>query len=229
MLISVIVPALNEAGYILESLASARAGYSPAEVELIVVDGGSTDGTPRLIPGDARLLAAPRGRAVQLNCGARASRGEVLLFLHADTRLPAGWREAVVGSLRWPEVSGGAFQIRIVPALGPLHLLNHLRLPADWRLMFGDQAQFARREAFFRVGGFPEIPLMEDLELARRLGRVGRLARLPLRVSSSSRRFREVGSWRQTWLNLSLVFRYLYCGQAPADLARSYRSSRELV
>lgn len=229
MLISVIVPALNEAGYILESLASARAGCSPAEVELIVVDGGSTDGTPRLIPGDARLLAAPRGRAVQLNCGARASRGEVLLFLHADTRLPAGWREAVEGSLRRPEVSGGAFQIRIVPALGPLHLLNHLRLPADWRLMFGDQAQFARREAFFRVGGFPEIPLMEDLELARRLGRVGRLARLPLRVSSSSRRFREVGSWRQTWLNLSLVFRYLYCGQAPADLARSYRSSRELV
>jgi len=182
MLISVIVPVLNEAGYILESLASARSGCSHAEVELIVVDGGSTDGTPRLIPGDARLLAAPRGRAVQLNCGARASRGEALLFLHAD-----------------------------------------------WRLMSGDQAQFARREAFFRVGGFPEIPLMEDLELARQLGRVGRLARLPLRVSSSSRRFREVGSWRQTWLNLSLVFRYLYCGRAPPDLARSYRSSRELV
>jgi len=133
MLISVIVPVLNEAGYILESLASARSGCSHAEVELIVVDGGSTDGTPRLIPGDARLLAAPRGRAVQLNCGARASRGEALLFLHAD-----------------------------------------------WRLMSGDQAQFARREAFFRVGGFPEIPLMEDLELARQLGRVGRLARLPL-------------------------------------------------
>jgi hypothetical protein len=103
-----------------------------------------------------------------------------------------------------------------------LHLLNNLSYPADWRLMYGDQAPFTTRTAFARVGGFPEIPLMEDLELMRRLHRIGQLVRLPLQVTSSSRRFLERGPLRQFCLDLSLVLRYLYLGAKPEQLAQRY-------
>jgi hypothetical protein len=121
-----------------------------------------------------------------------------------------------------PGVSGGSFAIRLEPARGILHLLNALRYPADWRLMYGDQAQFTTRAAFERVGGFPEIPIMEDLELMRRLHRIGRLACIPLPVISSSRRFLEQGPLRQFCLDVWLVVRYLYLDAAPDQIAQDY-------
>jgi glycosyltransferase involved in cell wall biosynthesis len=166
-------------------------------VEIIVVDGGSTDGTHDLVPREEVLIRAPRGRAAQMNRGAAVARGQVLVFCHADSRLPPGWRQPAVDALSRPDVSGGSFAIRLEPARGILHLLNLPRYPADWRLMYGDQAQFMTRRTFRQVGGFPEIPIMEDLEMMRSLHRRGRLVRIPFRVTSSSRRFSERGPLRQ--------------------------------
>ena len=229
MLTSVIIPALNEAANIQRAIAAARRDYAPDEVEIVVVDGGSSDGTPDLVPPDVTLIESPRGRAVQMNRGAAASHGEILVFCHADSQLPAGWREAVIEALSQPGVSGGTFQTLILPARGNLmHIRNRMRFPATWWRMYGDQAQFMTRATFERVGGFPEIPLMEDVEMSRALHQEGRLLKIDdPRVVTSSRRFLERGFLRQSLLNLWSVFRYLCLGATPEEIARVYRSSRE--
>ena len=229
MLVSVIIPALNEAENIRPCVAAARQDYPPDAVEIIVADGGSTDGTPNLIPAGATLLRAPRGRAVQLNRGAAAAHGEVFVFCHADSRLPACWREAVYKTLNRPNVVGGTFQTLILPDNWLFKLRNRWVLPTRWQIMFGDQAQFMRRETFVQVGGYPEIPLMEDVEMMRALHRLGRLARVcpHVRVTTSARRFAERGVLRQVLLNAWNMTRYLYFGATPEQIARSYRSSRE--
>jgi rSAM/selenodomain-associated transferase 2 len=228
MPVSVIIPALNERAHIRACIDAARRSYTPDEVEIIVADGGSTDGTLTLVPPDVTLLHAPRGRAVQMNAGAEASRGQILVFCHADSYLPAGWREAVIETLRPSGVSGGTFQTMIRPALGPaLWLRNRLSFPAQWRIMFGDQVQFMRRATFERVGGFPDIPLMEDVEMSRALDRAGTLVRIPLRVETSSRRFAQRGVLRQALGNAWRMFRYLHLNVSPAALAAQYRDERE--
>lgn len=227
MLFSVIIPALNEAENIKRTVCAARRDYAADEVEIIVVDGGSTDGTPELVPPDARLIRSPRGRAVQMNRGAQASSGEILVFCHADSQLPPGWREAVLRALGRPGASGGFFQTLLLPEKGVLRQLNRLELPADWRIMFGDMAQFMSRSVYDRVGGFPEIPLMEDLEMARQLHGAGQIVRVPLRVITSSRRFLENGPLRQCLFCLWTIIRYVYLGATPEEIARVYRSSRE--
>ncbi len=226
MLVSVVIPVLNEASQIVLTLEAARRDYGPDQVEIIVVDGGSGDGTSDLIPSDVLLLRAFPGRAGQLNYGAAAARGEVLLFCHGDSQLPFGWREALVKALSRPTVAGGVFWLNLQPARGILQIVNHLPLLYDWRTMYGDQAQFMRRETFDQVGGYAEIPLMEDVEMMRRLRRHGKVVRLPLRVTTSSRRFLERGPLRQLCLVLTLVFRYLYLGASPEALARDYRNTR---
>jgi rSAM/selenodomain-associated transferase 2 len=225
----VIIPALNEAENIARTIRAARRDYAANQVEIIVVDGGSTDGTPELVPLDASLIRSPRGRAVQMNRGAQASSGEILIFCHADSLLPAGWREAVIEALDPPGVSGGCFQTLLWPEKGILRLINRLRFPADWRIMFGDLAQFMPRAIYDRVGGFPQISLMEDVEMARQLHGAGKLVRLPLRVITSSRRFLENGPLRQWLLSLRCMIRYLYLGGTPEDIAEVYRSSREEI
>jgi rSAM/selenodomain-associated transferase 2 len=227
VLVSVIIPALNEAENIQQAVTAARRDYTPDEVEIIVVDGGSEDSTLDMVPSDVSLIRSPPGRAVQMNRGAAASRGEILVFCHADSQLPVGWRKAVTQALSHPGVSGGTFQIRLWPARGILHLLNLPRYPANWRIMYGDQAQFMSRHTFEQVGGFPQIPLMEDLEMSRALQRAGQLVRIPLRVVSSSRRFLERGPLRQFWLDVVCVIRYLYLGATAEEVASIYISSRE--
>jgi rSAM/selenodomain-associated transferase 2 len=228
--VSVIIPALNEAENIQRAIGAARRDYTPSQVEIIVVDGGSTDGTPDLISSDSMLLNSRRGRAVQMNRGAAASQGKILIFCHADSVLPNGWHEAVVEALSQPGVSGGTFQTLILPARGPLmHIRNRMSFAPTWWRMYGDQSQFMTRATFERVGGFPEIPLMEDVEMMRALNQEGRLVKLPLRVITSSRRFLERGFLRQALMNLWSMFRYLNLGATPEDIARVYRSSREEV
>lgn len=229
ILVSVIIPALNEAENIQSCVAAARQDYTPDTAEIIVVDGGSTDGTPDLIPSDAMLISAPRGRAMQLNRGAAVAHGEVFVFCHADSRLPAGWREAVCETLSRSNVVGGTFQTLILPDNWLFKFRNRWVLPARWQIMFGDQTQFMRRETFVQVGGYPEIPLMEDVEMMRALHRLGRLARVrpQVRVTTSARRFAERGVLRQVLLNVWNMTRYLYFGATPEQIARSYRSSRE--
>lgn len=229
MLVSVIIPALNEVENIRKTIAAARRDYAPDAVEIIVVDGGSTDGTPDAVPPDVTLLHSPRGRAVQLNRGAAAARGDILAFCHADSQLPAGWRKAIIEALQRPGVTGGTFQTHILPAKGLLHIRNRWKFPTNWRLMFGDQVQFTTRALFDQIGGFPELPLLEDVKLSRALHNAGKLVRIDpaLRVITSSRRFEERGLLRQVIQNSINMTRYLYLGATAEDIARAYRSSRE--
>ena len=222
MLVSVIVPAYNEAKNIRQTLQCIRRDYGLDQVEIIVVDGGSKDHTIQLIPPGERVINSKKGRAHQMNTGARQAHGEVLVFCHSDTLLPAGWREVVVRALAAGGVSAGTFGIQFLPAKGLLHLINRINYPPDWRLMYGDQAQFMTRAMFKHVGGFPELPVMEDLEMMRSMKRKGRLVRLGLKVTSDSRRFLEQGPLRQTWLNIRVVFRYLYLGVDADTIAREY-------
>ncbi len=194
MLVSVIIPALNEAANITGCIRAARRHYTN-DVEIIVVDGGSTDGTLALIPPDVRTLQSERGRAVQMNRGAAHARGDILVFCHADTRLPKGWRKAVVEAVEKPGVAGGAFQVTYQPPKGILHLVNRINFRGNWRAIHGDRAQFTTRKTFEAIGGFPEIPLMEDVELSRALHRRGDLILLSKRVTTSSRRFLENGRY----------------------------------
>ncbi|MEE8390191.1 MAG: TIGR04283 family arsenosugar biosynthesis glycosyltransferase [Anaerolineae bacterium] len=227
-LTSVIIPVLNEAENIETCIAAARRDYAPDEVEIVVVDGSSSDGTPDLVPSAVTLIRSPRGRAVQMNRGVAASRGEMLVFCHADSQLPAGWREPLIEALSRPGVSGGTFQTLILPeAAWILRLRNRMPQLANWRGMHGDQAQFMTRATFERIGGFPELPLMEDVAMSRTLHREGKLVRLSLRVITSSRRYLEHGSLRQALLNRWNLFRYLYLSATADEIVRTYHSSRE--
>ena len=222
--LSVVVPALNEAAGIAATL-RALEPWRAAGHEVIVVDGGSGDATPALAaPLADRVLAAPRGRARQMNTGAAAATGDVLLFLHADTRLPERALDAVLTALargaQW-----GRFDVRIAGRsrwLAVVAALMNLRSRLTG-IATGDQAIFVSRAAFDAVGGFPDQPLMEDVELSRRLvRRVGRPACLRAKVVTSGRRWDERGVWRTIWLMWTL--RWRYWRGTPADvLARAYR------
>jgi rSAM/selenodomain-associated transferase 2 len=227
--VSVVVPVLDEADRIgsqLRSLARFTALH-----EVIVVDGGSRDETVARAraAGTARLLIAPRGRAPQMNAGARAATGDVLLFLHADVRLPDDALVRIEDALTDAAVVAGAFRTWTVPDgagrswLAPLLHLADLRSRYA-RLPYGDQALFVRAEAFRRVGGFPDQPLMEDLELSRRLARLGRLRVVRSRVSVSGRRFLARPIYYTLTVNL---FPALYAlGVAPTTLKRLYGDQR---
>jgi rSAM/selenodomain-associated transferase 2 len=223
--ISVIVPALDEALQIAAALASARA---PGVREVIVVDGGSADDTASIAAAcGARVLAAPRGRATQMNAGAAAASGAVLLFLHADTRLPPGFDAAVLRALADPAVVGGRFDLRLVPGNAWLRLtgtLINLRSRLS-RIATGDQALFVRRAVFESMGGFEPIPLMEDLAFTRALKQRGRIACLHLQVETSSRRWQQDGPLRTVLLMWWLRLLY-FCGVPPDRLRRRYRDTR---
>jgi rSAM/selenodomain-associated transferase 2 len=190
--LSVIIPTLNEAALIAEQLR--WTSELPGVNEVVVVDGGSEDATREqvaLVPR-VRLVNSARGRANQLNAGAAAATGDVLLFLHADVRLPYDASVHVERALTRPDVVGGAFKTWTVSER-PTWLAPWLHL-ADLRsrysaLPYGDQAMFVRRSSFEAVGGFPAQPLMEDLELSRKLSAMGRLKTVPAVVRVSGRRF----------------------------------------
>ena len=221
--LSIVMPVLDEAAGIqatLQALAPLRArGH-----EVIVVDGGSTDGTPALAAGAADLLiAGPRGRAKQMNAGAARASGAVLLFLHADTLLPQGadlrLQQALEGGRRW-----GRFDVRISGRsrwLAVIAALMNLRSRLSG-IATGDQAIFVEHALFEQLGGYAELPLMEDIELSRRLRATGRPACLRERVLTSGRRWEAHGLWRTVFLMWRLRWRY-WRGEAPETLARAYR------
>ena len=232
--VSVVVPALDEAAGIGASLASVAGQAGPWEV--VVADGGSADGTPEAVRAampEARLIAPGRGRARQMNAGAEAATGDVLLFLHADTRLPAGALDAVRRALADPAVAAGCFRTAFdldgaaeAPRFGPVGRavmgLWEARLWMRWhRLAFGDRAIFARRTAFEAAGGFPDQPLLEDLDAVRALRRQGRFVFLDAAVTTSARRFRRHGAVRQQARNLAIWAGWTL-GVAPARLKRFY-------
>jgi rSAM/selenodomain-associated transferase 2 len=225
--ISIIVPVLNEAQGISESLA-ALAPLRARGHEVIVVDGGSSDKTPDLARRAAdRVVSAPRGRASQMNAGAALARGEVLVFLHADTRLPEGAGARILQGLAASCRAWGRFDVRIEGAsvfLPVIAFFMNLRSRATG-IATGDQAMFVRREAFERAGGFPPLELMEDIALSRSLKRVSRPLCLAEKAVTSGRRWERHGVLRTVFLMgwLRLAF---FLGAAPASLARFYDGER---
>mgnify|MGYP001765188005 CR=1 FL=1 len=220
--VSIVVPVLNEATTIAENLA-ALAPLRAAGAEIIVVDGASADDSAaRAAPFADRMIVAARGRARQMNAGARAARGETLLFLHVDTRLPgdalALVREGVRAGAVW-----GRFDIVIVGRSRLLPLVAAL-MNARSRLTgvaTGDQAIFVRRDVFEDVGGFPDIALMEDVALSRRLKRHAAPLCLSARARTSGRRWDDNGALRTIMLMWRLRLSYFF-GADPNDLARRY-------
>ena len=221
--LSIVMPALNEASGI-ENTLQALQPFRSRGVEVVLVDGGSSDRTAELaVPWVDTVTVSPRGRALQMNAGAAQARADVLLFLHADTRLPpladASVLQALAGGACWGRfdvsIEGRPRMLRVVAAL--MNLRSRLSGVAT-----GDQAIFVTRTAFNRVGGFPAQPLMEDVELSCRLKRLGRPACLRARVHTSGRRWEERGVWRTVVLMWWLRWRY-WRGASPAQLAEAYR------
>ncbi|MGB5079807.1 MAG: TIGR04283 family arsenosugar biosynthesis glycosyltransferase, partial [Burkholderiales bacterium] len=221
--ISIVVPVLDEAGGIAAAL-DALAPLRERGHEVIVVDGGSRDGTPDLARGAAdRVVTAPRGRASQMNAGAAIARGEVLLFLHADARLPADADERILRGLASGGRAWGRFDVRIEGAsrLFPLiAFFMNLRSRATG-IATGDQAMFVHRETFERAGGFPALELMEDIALSHSLKRLSPPLCLRDRAVTSGRRWERRGVLRTVLLmwRLRLAF---FLGASPAKLARVY-------
>lgn len=224
--LSVIVPMLNEEQAIARTLDAIAAGASGAEVtvEVIVVDGGSSDRSrDEARPRCATLLVAPRGLARQMNAGAAAATGEALVFVHADTLVPPGFAGDIAAALADPAVVGGRFDLRLdddAPLLRLIGWLISVRSRLS-RTGTGDQAIFVRREVFERLGGYRDIAICEDLALARRLKRAGRVACLRSRVTTSARRWREHGVLATT-MRMWFIRGAFLLRVSPARLAHLY-------
>lgn len=204
MQLTVVIPALDEGDQITGAVASAGA----VGCEIIVVDGGSRDGTPeRAAAAGARVVASGPGRARQLAAGARLAKGDTILFLHADTRLPENWETSVRAALADPSIVGGAFRLRFDSRSPALRLIEWgTRLRVAWlRMPYGDQALFVRRAVLESLGGIPQVPILEDLDLVRALKRRGRIACLPLPATTSARRYRSAGPLRTVLRNTAAV------------------------
>ena len=221
---SVIIPTLNEARTIASTV---RRVERMDPHEIIVSDGGSADGTRELPASCATVIDGPRGRGRQLNAGAAAASGEVLLFLHADVTLPGQALSAIDDALGDPGIIGGCFRVRFGSAPHQAFIAasyDLLRLGGR-AIVYGDSTIFARRDVFNEVGGFADWPIMEDVNFVSRLRRRGRFVELPLIVVPSSRRWRRGGLWR-TWASWWAVQLMFGAGVSPAWLGRFYRHIR---
>ena len=222
-LLSVIIPVLNEA----ENIASMLHSLAPLRTrgaQVIVVDGGSQDDTvARARPLADHVLASAKGRARQMNAGAALATGSTLLFLHADTRLPTGADLQVLESIRHGAL-WGRFDVSIQglsPMLRVVACMMNLRSRYTG-IATGDQAIFVRADSFAQVGGFPDQPLMEDIEISKRLRQWAQPACLRARVVTSGRRWETYGVWRTIVLMWRLRWRY-WRGESPEQLKRAYR------
>ena len=224
--LSVIIPTLNEADSIVAHL-SALQPLRRRGSELIVVDGWSSDDTPRLAAPLADIvISARRGRAAQMNAGAHRAGGEILVFLHADTRLPANADSLLKSAFANPNWLWGRFDVAIEGAHRLLRLVawSMNRRSQLTGIATGDQAMFVRQNTFAAVGGFPELPLMEDIALSRSLKGLGRPLCLSERVITSGRRWEKHGILRTIVLMWRLRAGFWF-GVDPRRLARAYAAS----
>jgi rSAM/selenodomain-associated transferase 2 len=221
--ISIVIPVLNEANQIVKIL---EIQQQASNIEVIVVDGGSRDQTVELAQSTgARVLQSSPGRAQQMNTGADAAAGSILLFLHADTQLPAGFDTMIRHALSQPDTIAGAFSLKIDADLWSLRLVEwgvngrsrFLQMP------YGDQAIFLHTDTFKTLGGFPNLPIMEDFELMRQLRQKGTIALLPAAVTTSGRRWQTLGVLQTTLINQWIILAYLL-GVSPKRIAHWYRS-----
>ncbi len=221
--VSVIVPAVNEAEALPETLRRLKA--IPEICEIILADGGSTDGTQEIAAAvGAQVIQTSRGRGRQMRAGAAAARGDVVLLCHADTWLPLEAGRAALACLERPGIVAGGFWKEF---LNPTWIMRNQRTKAWLRLrlggrVMGDQAMFIRREVLEQVGGVPDVPLMEEFELCRALRKVGRLALADATVITSGRRFHQNGALKTYALMWSIMLRY-HLGATPEELVKKYR------
>ncbi len=222
--LAVIVPTLNEAAHLTATL---KRVLEEGPEQVIVADGGSGDGTVELAQAaGVQVISAPRGRGRQLNAGAKVAAAATLLFLHADTLPPAGYRELVGRTLADPKIVAGAFTFSIREPMRHRRLVEWL-VAVRCRIRqspYGDQGLFVRRDLFEAVGGYPDWPLLEDVEILRRLRPHGRLAIAPAAASTSGRRWLARGVWSTLWLNQRILLGY-HRGVPVEELARKYTSA----
>jgi rSAM/selenodomain-associated transferase 2 len=220
--ISIVIPVLNEAIAIRAVLAQV---VDTPNVEAIVVDGGSEDDTVAIAQTTGvKVISSTAGRARQMNAGAAVATGDILLFLHADTQLPPNFDCLVRQALQKPGTVAGAFELRINAQLGGVRLIERM---VNWRSRFlsmpyGDQAIFLKTSVFAELGGFPDLPIMEDFELMRRLKRLGRITLVSAPVITSGRRWQKLGVVKTTLINQLVIAGY-FLGVPPAELLRWYR------
>jgi rSAM/selenodomain-associated transferase 2 len=221
--VSIIVPVFNEAPLIRPFLEHLRERAPGAEI--VVVDGASTDGTYELAAGfcDQLIRSGERSRAIQMNAGARAGGGDIFWFLHADAEVPTGCLDEIGRIMQDPKVSGGYFRIRLPPPV-VYRLTDTFAHYAGLllRMRCGDHGIFSRHTAFIDAGGFPNVPLMEDVEFFRRLRRCGRVLHSNKRIGASPRRYETVGPLRLTFAYGSIATFYLF-GASLSTLVRIYR------
>jgi len=221
--VSIIVPVLNEAPIIVGFLRHLR-GVAP-EAEIIVVDGGSHDGTAELCQHIADyFITTPPGRAKQMNAGTKIATGEVFWFVHADSRVAPNALSAIIDALRDGMVAGGCFRLRIVPRRWIYFLRDALgNVCVDlFRIALGDRGFFARRENFFAVGGYPECPLLEDAEFYRHLQTTGGVRQLRPVIETSARRYEALGPFR-TSIFYSFIMALYWCGVPIKALEKMVR------
>ncbi len=218
---SVIIPALNEADHITACVQAVR--QLDPTVEVIVADGGSRDETPALArAAGARVVLAPRGRGPQLNAGAASASGDIFVFLHADTRLPANAFPLLRAMFADPQVQVAKFRLSFDDPDWLLALAARLMWFDSLLTSYGDQCMVMRRDLFHTLGGFPDWPLFEDVELFRRARAHTRVHVVPAQVVTSARRFRANGILRQLLRDFWLWLQYLG-GVSPYEIARQYR------
>ncbi len=221
--LSVVIPTLNEAAAIVRAV---RGAFAAGADEVVVADGGSHDRTVELArSAGATVVTGSRGRGPQQNAGAAATHGEVLCFLHADVRLPVCAGEEIRRALEDIRVVGGNFRVVFGTSAHGRILAAFYHVIRQLGLYYGDSTIFCRREAFEAVGGFPPHPIMEDVALARRLTRRGRMAYVPGPVRASPRRW-EHGGIAQAWASWIVIQSLYFAHVPPARLARLYRHIR---
>jgi rSAM/selenodomain-associated transferase 2/rSAM/selenodomain-associated transferase 1 len=221
-IISVIIPTLNEAGTIARTLSRLE---RTEDLEVIVADGGSHDETAALARSRGiKVIQSNPGKAVQMNAGAAAAAGEILVFLHADTCLPDGFSRQIVAALNQKGAAAGAFRLSIDSTAAGIRFIECMAnfRSRILRLPYGDQALFMKKALFDRIGGYPEMPIMEDFILVRRLRREGKIIIVDKAVATSPRRWMHLGIFK-TWLINQLIILAYYLGFSPERLVRLYR------
>ncbi|MEG4092091.1 TIGR04283 family arsenosugar biosynthesis glycosyltransferase [Microcoleus sp. Pol12B4] len=224
--ISIIIPVLNEAPTIASVISSA---LQAKNVEIIVADGCSSDGTADIAKSlGVRVISTAPGRATQMNAGASAATGDILLFLHGDTLLPRGYDDSARRVLANPSAVAGAFELKIDACRLSLRLVergvkcrsNFLQMP------YGDQAIFLNAVTFEKIGGFPDLPVMEDFEFVRRLKKQGRIEIVTQAVLTSARRWQQLGVLKTTTINQIVIIAY-FLGVSPDRLAFWYKRQKK--
>ncbi len=227
MHISIIIPVLNEEATVEQFLTPLTHQCKEHGYELLIVDGGSTDNTVAIAEHYGRVIHSAKGRATQMNMGAKIAQGDVLLFLHADTLLPHTAFAAIEQVLTSSKVVAGAFRLRFDCDSLPYKLVafsTNLRSRLS-NIFTGDQAYFVRTESFRAVGGYPDQPLMEDLEIIAPLRKIGNVVLLPQYVTTSARRHQKIGLLRSVLFMWYLRTLYTF-GTSPLRLQQMYHDIR---